>query len=304
MRISRVVIMALIGLLSLGSASAQDLEPKAYSASPIGAAFIVVGLSRSTGGVVFDPSLPFSDVEAKVNGSLLAVGYTFDLFDKLALVTAAVPYAWGDISGKVSEEAREITRSGLADSRVKLSINLAGNPALRTREFVRAPRRTVVGTSLTVTVPSGQYDGAKLINLGTNRWAFKPEAGVAVPLGRWDVDAYAGVWLFTGNDNFYPGGLSRSQDPVVALQGHVSYTFRPRLWVAFDATWYEGGDARVDGGEPGGGMNNSRLGATMSLPLGRSQSFKIAYSSGVAVRTGTDFRTFSVGWQRLWLTRP
>jgi hypothetical protein len=301
---SRVVIVALIGLFGLGSASAQDLEPKAYSASPIGAAFVVVGLSRSTGGVVFDPSLPFSDVEAKVNGSLLAVGYTFDLFDKLALVTAAVPYAWGDISGKVSEEAREITRSGLADSRVKLSINLAGNPALRTREFVRAPRRTVVGTSLTVTVPSGQYDGAKLINLGTNRWAFKPEAGVAVPLGRWDVDAYAGVWLFTGNDNFYPGGLSRSQDPVVALQGHVSYTFRPRLWVAFDATWYEGGDARVEGGEPGGGMNNSRLGATMSLPLGRSQSFKIAYSSGVVVRTGTNFRTLSVGWQRLWLTRP
>ncbi len=304
MRMSRVVIAGLAGWLGLASASAQDLEPKAYSASPIGTAFVVVGLSRSTGGVVFDPSLPFSDVDAKVNGSLLAGGYTFDLFDKLALVTAAVPYAWGDISGKVFEEARAITRSGLADSRVKLSINLAGNPALRTREFIRAPRRTVVGTSLTVSAPSGQYDGAKLINLGTNRWAFKPEAGVAVPLGRWDVDAYAGVWLFTGNDNYYPGGLARSQDPVVALQGHVSYTFRPRLWVAFDATWYEGGDARVEGGEPSGGMNNSRLGATMSLPLGRSQSFKIAYSSGVVVRTGTNFRTFSVGWQRLWLTRP
>ena len=159
-----------------------------------------------------------------------------------------------------------------------------------------------MGTSLTVTAPTGQYDGAKLINLGTNRWGFKPEVGVAVPKGRWDFDAYLGVWLFTDNSDFYPGGRRRSQDRVAALQGHASYTFRPRLWAAVDATWYQGGGARIDGGEPSGAMNNSRLGATVSFPMGRQQSFKVAYSSGVAVRTGTNFRTFSVGWQWLRFT--
>ena len=167
------------------------------------------------------------------------------------------------------------------------------------REFVKAPRRTIVGTSLTVTSPTGQYDGAKLINLGTNRWAFKPEVGIAVPKGPWDFDAYLGVWFFTDNHDFYPGARTRSQDPVVALQGHASYTFRPRLWAAIDATWYEGGGASLDGGEPSGEMNNSRLGATLSFPMGRSQSFKVAYSSGVAVRTGTNFRTISIGYQFL-----
>ena len=103
-----------------------------------------------------------------------------------------------------------------------------------------------------MTAPTGQYDGKKLINLGTNRWGFKPEVGVAVPKGRWDFDAYLGVWLFTDNDDFYPGGRRRSQDQVVALQGHASYTFRPRLWAAVDATWYQGGGATVDGGEPAG----------------------------------------------------
>jgi Putative MetA-pathway of phenol degradation len=151
--------------------------------------------------------------------------------------------------------------------------------------------------------PTGQYDSAKLINLGTNRWAFKPEVGVAVPKGPWDFDAYVGVWLFTDNDDFYTGGRTRTQDPVVATQGHASYTFRPRLWAAIDATWYRGGDARVDEGTPAGGMNNSRMGATVSFPLGRFQSLKIAYSSGVVVRTGTNFRSLSVGWQGLRFTK-
>jgi hypothetical protein len=76
-----------------GEAGAQDLEPKAYSASPVGASFLVVGLSRSSGSVLTDPTLPLKDVDAKINGVPVAVGYTFSLLGKLALVTVAVPYA-------------------------------------------------------------------------------------------------------------------------------------------------------------------------------------------------------------------
>ena len=285
------------------AASAQDLEPKAYSSSPVGAAFLVIGLARSSGSVLTDPTLPVTDIDAKINGMLPAAGYTFGLFGRLALITAALPYSWGEVSGLVGEEARTVTRSGFTDARAKLSINLVGNPAMTLREFSKAPRKTIVGTSLTVTMPTGEYDGTKLINLGTNRWGFKPEVGVAVPKGRWDFDAYFGVWLFTDNGDFYPGGRTRSQERVVALQGHVSYTFRPRLWAAVDATWYQGGGASVDAGQPSEALNNSRLGATVSFPMGRQQSLKVAYSSGVAVRTGANFRTFSVGWQFLRFTR-
>jgi hypothetical protein len=285
------------------TAAAQDLEPKAYSASPVGAAFLVLGLGRSTGSVVFDPSIPITDVDAKVNGALLAGGYSFGIAGRLAMVTAALPYAWGDISGKVYEDARTVTRSGLSDTRIKLSINLVGNPAVLPREFVKTPRKTILGTSLTVVAPSGQYDGTKLINIGTNRWAFKPEVGVSSPQGRWDIDAYLGVWLFSGNDDFFPGGKARTQDPVVALQGHLSYTFKPRLWAAFDATWYRGGASTVEDGTPGQAMNNSRMGATVSLPLGKQRSLKFAVSRGVIVRTGTDFTALSVGFQQLWFTR-
>jgi hypothetical protein len=298
--LKRSVSILIVCLCFALPARAQEMEPKAYSASPVGATFLVGGLSRSTGSVVFDPTLPISDVNARVNGVLLGVGTTFGLFGKLALVSVVLPYAWGDISGQVFEEARSITRSGLADSRYKLSINLRGNDAMSLREFVKAPRRTIVGTSLTVAAPTGQYDGTKLINLGNHRWAFKPEIGIAVPRGPWDVDAYLGVWLFSANSDFFPGELTREQDPVVALQGHVSYTFKPRLWVALDGTWYSGGGSSVENAEPSGAFNNSRLGATLSIPASRNQSFKVSYSAGVAVRTGTDFRTIAVGYQFLW----
>ena len=175
------------------------------------------------------------------------------MFGKLALASVAVPYAWGDVSGQVFEEARTVTRSGLADTRVRLSVNLRGNDAMSLGEFVKAPRKAIVGTSVTVLVPTGEYDRTKLINLGNHRWAFKPEVGVAVPIGRWDIDAYAGVWLFTANDDFFPGGLERTQDPILAIQGHVSYTFKPRLWLAVDSTWYSGGKSRVARGAERGG---------------------------------------------------
>ena len=296
----RVVWLIGLVLATCTPVSAQELEPKAYSASPVGATFVVGSVARSSGSVVFDPSIPITDVDATINAAFFGVGTTFDMFGKLALVSVAVPYAWGDVSGQVFEEARTVTRSGLADTRVRLSVNLRGNDAMQLREYVKAPRRAIVGTSVTVLVPTGEYDRTKLINLGNHRWGFKPEVGLAVPIGRWDVDAYAGLWLFTANDDFFPGGLERTQDPILALQAHVSYTFKPRLWLAVDSTWYSGGESRVDGGPPTAAVSNSRLGATLSIPASRQQSLKIAYSNGVSVRTGTDFSTVAVGWQWLW----
>jgi hypothetical protein len=304
MKIIRRPPAAAIAASAIGVSSAvcQELEPRAYSASPVGANFLVASYSRSTGSVVFDPTVPVNDVHAEVQGLFVAIGHSFNLFGKLGLATVALPYALADATGKVFEERSEVTRSGLADARVKLSVNLRGNPAMSVREFVAAPRRAIVGASLTMTAPAGQYYETKLINVGTNRWSFKPEVGVSVPWGRWDLDGYAGGWFYTANSNFYPSGSLRTQQPVLAVQGHASYTFRPRLWVAADGTWYHGGSARVDDGEGSTSINNSRLGVTVSFPVGRRYSAKVAYTSGVVARTGTDFSTVAAAWQVLWLS--
>jgi len=298
-----VLIFGFVGFLvcTAATAMAQDLEPRAYAAAPIGANFIVVGGGHSTGGVVTDPSLPVEDVEATVNAATLGAGTTFSLFGRTALVVAAFPYAWAKASGQVNEAATSVTRSGLTDPRLRLSVNLLGGRALTPEEFVRAKRPTIVGVSLSVAPPLGQYDPSKLINLGANRWGFKPEVGISRLVNNWTVDGYFGALLFTANDQFYTGSSIRTQEPIFALQGHVSYTFKPRLWLAFDGTWYSGGTTNVNGIDKQDLIRNSRFGATASFPLFRQQSLKVAFSRGATTRVGANFTTMSVAWQFSWL---
>lgn len=301
-RYAMAAILWVVITLLAARVAAQDMEPKAYSASPVGANFLVVGYNGSTGGIVFDPTVPITDVDAHVRGVVVGLGHTFSLFGKLALASAALPYAWADVTGKVQEQAGETHRSGLADGRFKVSVNLSGNDAMTPREFAAAPRRTVIGASLTIGAPTGQYYQTKLVNVGTNRWSYKPEVGISHPTGKWDLDAYFGAWFFTDNPAFYPGGSRKSQSPVVAIQGHGSYSVRRQLWIAADGTWYSGGSGKVGDGEPSASMNNSRLGLTASLPFGTNSSIKVSYTTGVVVRTGTNFKTVAVAWQKLWLS--
>jgi hypothetical protein len=286
-------------LLAAAGALAQQLEPRAYSPSPVGLNIVAVPYLYSTGDVVTDPSLPVANVDAKINFVLPAYVHTFSLFGRQASASLALPYVRGKVSGDVMEERREVARSGQGDMLVRLVTNLIGGPAMTPQEFARSEPRTSLGAGLVVSMPTGQYDGTKLINIGTNRWAFRPEIGLSQPLGRWVFEAYAGAWFFTTNDNFF-GGVTRSQKPIVALQGHVSYTFRPGLWLAADGTWYSGGQTTVAGVLKADRQSNARVGLTLSVPLSRSQSLKAVYTRGASTRIGQNFTTYSLAYQLRW----
>ncbi|HTH52428.1 MAG TPA: transporter [Edaphobacter sp.] len=300
-----LVLIAWTLLASALTAAAQDLEPRAYSASPIGTNFVGVAFARSSGDIAFDPTLPITNARATLYSPVLGIGRTFGVFGKQALFTTAFPYAWGNVSGEVGEQRGSVYRSGLADIKTRVSINLRGSPAMTPAEFARRThRQMIIGTSLYFTSPSGQYDNTKLINLGTNRWSFKPEVGVSYPVKRLDLDLYAGIWLFTSNQSFYTGHSSRSQNSITTIQAHVSYTIRRSLWAAFDATWYGGGASAVNGGTPSERQANSRIGATLSVPIAKGHSFKVSYSSGVSGTIGQKFNTVSGGWQYVWFHHP
>ena len=284
----------------MDTASGQDLEPRAYSASPTGLNFLVIAAGRSSGDVVVDPSLPIDDVQASVNSLTIGVGRTLDLFGRTALIVAAVPYASASVSGRVGETSGHVTRSGLADPRIKLSVHLLGGRAQTAREFTGAAPPTIVGVSLGVAPPLGKYEQTRLINLGANRWSMKPEIGISHRVRNWTIEGYTGVWLFTANDAFYTGSSVRTQKPVVAIQAHASYTVKRQLWVAVNGTWYSGGTTSVDGVEKADLQRNSRIGLTLSLPVARQHSLKISASTGATTRTGADFKTIAAAWQVSW----
>jgi hypothetical protein len=305
MRLRPCVLAASLAalLLAPGIAGAQELEPRAYSPSPVGANFAAVIYGRSWGALVFDPSIPITDAEADLNNATLAYGRTFSLAGRQALVTAGVPWIRGDFSGKLVGNDSSVTRRGLGDARVKLSVNLIGAPAMSPQAFAQSPPRPVVaGLSLTVSAPTGQNSPDKLINLGANRWAFKPELGASWNVRRrWYADVYAGTWLFTANPEAFPAGTARrTQDPLGSVQGHLSYTFARRSWAAFDYTWFWGGATHTNGGPPSARVNNQRVGGIVAIGLTPRQSLKFGYSYGASTRLGDDFGTASAAWQVLW----
>jgi hypothetical protein len=117
-------------------------------------------------------------------------------------------------------------------------------------------------------------------------------------------DVYTGVWLLTQNSAYYPGGSTRQQAVHPDVQAHISYTIRPRLWLALNSTWYAGGATSVDNGPEVGRLNNSRGGATLSIPLAKTQSLKVAYGAGATARSDAKFSGISVAWQFFWFDRP
>jgi len=285
-----------------GRGAAQEIEPRAFSPSPVGVTFALVGAGQSTGGILTDPSLPVDDVDAEINAGVLGLGRSFGLFGRLTTVAIAQPYLSAQFDGTLDGEPAARSLSGFGDTKLRASLNLLGNPALSAAEFGQRKPTTTVGVSLTVNAPTGVYHPARLINAGTNRWALKPEIGISHPAGRWTLEASAGVWLFEDNDEFF-GGRHLEQDALASIQAHVSYTFRPRLWLSLDATYYDGGETTVDGVAKNNRQSNSRYGATLSLPLNRSQSLKFYVNDGATTRIGSDFTTWGIAWQYTHIAR-
>jgi hypothetical protein len=296
---------AVLWLMLASPASGQDLDPRAYVHVPVDGTFLVWGVGVSDGAVVTDPTLLVSNVDATVVTPSVGVGRSFGLFGRTAQAFAVLPFSWADATGEVGGDAATVSRAGLSDMRLRLSWLVRGAPAGSVLDVAKAPRRTILGMSVNVAAPTGEYFPDKLINLGTNRWAFRPEFAVSQPVGqRWLLDAYAGVWFFTANDDFYPGTMRKTQTPLGTFQAHLSHNFTRTLWAAFDVTYYVGGRTTVEGVLTTDLQSNVRMGGTLNLPVGQRHSIKIAASTGAVVRLGADFTTFSVAWQTAWAPRP
>lgn len=179
---------------------------------------------------------------------------------------------------------------------MRLAVNLFGGPAVTPAEFARRPPGRSLGAGLVVSAPSGQYNSKKIVNFGANRWGFKPELGYSHVSSRWISELTAGVWMFTDNGDFH--GMTKGQDPIASLQAHLSYTVQNGMWLALDANYFTGGRSTLDGVELDDLQENTRVGLTLSIPLGRRDSIKIAGHTGAATSAGADFDIGSVTYLR------
>lgn len=297
-RIGAVLAVTAFALMAW-EARGQDLEPRTYSNIPVGLNFLIAGYGYSVGGVVTDPSFPLEDGDVQIHSTVLAYARAVDVWGTSGKFDVVLPFAWVSGTATFRGQPREREVSGLADPRFRFSVNLYGAPALSLQEFADYKQDLIIGASLQVSAPLGQYDSSKLLNIGTNRWSIKPELGVSKALGPLTLELDAGVTFYTHNDDFL-NGMTLEQDPIYAVQGHLIYNFGAGVWGALDATYYTGGRTTVDGVKGDNVQENTRLGFTVALPVNRHNSIKLYASTGVFARTGSNFNTGGIVWQFRW----
>jgi hypothetical protein len=306
--IVRSLVFVYIVLCSGQVAMAQTLAPRAYVITPVHGNAITLSWSFYDGGLNFNGAIPITGATGSYHIPALSYYHSFRLFGRSANLTGLLPYGVGTFQGSVLGTQRQIYRSGLLDLGLRFSVNLKGGPAMSAAEFAKWKQKTLLGVSLIVIAPTGQYDPTHLVNWGINRWAFKPELGYSRRRGNWLLDGYAGVWFYTTNSAFYsiPNPQPQTETPIGSFEGHLSYDFgKLHSWASLDGNFWIGGTTSLNGvSNPVTRQTSSRIGGTLALPLRKHQTIKIGYSNGAYVRFGGNYQGVYVAWQYSWLGWP
>jgi hypothetical protein len=294
------VVPAVIALLFVAAhAHAGEIEPRAYVNTPVGINFLLAGYSYSDGGLSTAASSPIKDAQLKINTEILAYSRALDVWGKSGKFDVILPYSQLSGTAMVAGQQRERNVSGLNDPLFRFSVNFYGAPALSLQEFANYHQDVLIGASLQVSPPLGQYDKDKLVNLGNNRWSVKPDIGISKAWGALTLELSTGVRFFSKNDEYF-GGTTLEQDPVWTAQLHVTYNLGRGVWAALSGTYDYGGRTTIDGVRSDDLQNNSRVGATLALPVNRNNSIKLYASSSVYTSSGSDYYLVGIVWQYRW----
>lgn len=283
------------------SAAAQELEPRRWSHLPAGVNFVGVGYAYTDGNIFLDPAVLVEDAQAEVHTVPIAYIRTFGLLGRSARVDVVAPFSNGYWEGTLNGEFASTRRQGFGDPKVRLALNLTGSPAQTMAEFTPEPSRTIIGGSLEVTLPLGEYFEDRLVNLGSNRWVLRPQLGIVHTRGKWTYEATASAWFYGDNDDYQAPGRELEQDPLYALQAHLIHTFRPGLWASLSWAYGTGARAIVEDVRNPNEQSNVLWAASVGFPIDRRQGIKFALQVGRKTGDiGVDYERLILAYSLMW----
>jgi hypothetical protein len=277
----------------------QELEPRSLTNLPIGTNFVGAGYGYASGSVLLDPALPLDDLDAKLNTFFAAYVHSFNFFGLSAKVDAIVPFATGDWSYNYKGVDESDLSNGFGDARFRFSFNFVGAPALHPEKYKDYKQKTIVGYSIQVIVPTGNYKADQLPNLGSNRWTFKNQVGISYIINKWILEGYVSLWLFTGNQDFLNGN-KLNQDPLYAIKAHVIRSLPKKFWIAFGIGYGYGGRSYINDQARDVLISTMRLGLTLAIPIAAQHSLKLVGVTGIKFKQGPDFDAISLSYQFRW----
>ncbi len=301
-----LLAIAAAGILAgtIGSVAAQDLEPRRWGHLPTGSHFAGGGYLNTTGEIGLDPVLLIEDVTVEMHTYAFKYIHVFEAFERSARIDLSQGYQDGTWEGLLDGSDVSTSRTGWSDTALRFAINLLGAPPLSGEEFAAyqagLDHETIVGVGLTAVLPTGYYLDDRLLNLGENRYTFRPQIGMVHSRGPWSFEVTGSVWIFGDNDEFWNGN-HLEVDPLVSLQGHLVHTFAPGFWLGLSAGHDFGGEATVNGIAKDDRRSLVSGAITLGVPVNRKVGLKFGYlGSRTLEDIGADLDTVFVAASVLW----
>lgn len=282
------LIMGVICLTILGSISkgcALEPEPRKWNHLPIDLNFAGVASVYTEADILFDPTLLLEDVEMEMNNYVGKYIRTFELFDKSARLDISQSFQDVIWTGLVNSNPAKTSRRGLSDTLLRFGINLYGAPPLKGEPYrqyrSKQKTETIIGMGLSLQLPTGNYKADKLLNIGKNRFTFRPQLGFIHTRGKWTMEGTGEMAFYTKNNDFFDGS-DLEQDPLYIVHAHLIYTLRPGLWTSIGIGYDYGGESTLNGEKKDDRKENIGLICSLNIPINRAMGIKLAY-----VRTET-----------------
>lgn len=287
--------------LSLVPLLAQADNARDWQNTPINLNMVFGYYNLVDSNTPIDTSLPLDGLSLNADVYIFRYARSFDLGGRNAAVQVLQPYA--DLSASFDNaEFFSGTKhnGGLGDTTLVFAGNFFGGPALTAEQFASWTPETFLSGAVYLTLPTGDYDKDRVINIGANRWVVKPELAFGTPIGpTWlELNTYAS---FYRHNNDYLGDNKLEQKPLYTLEGHYSYTINRALWVSLDGTYNRGGETRINGDWQDNKQENALAGASLGFMLSPQFGGLIAYSDTVSERQGSpDVNTWTLRLQYVW----
>ncbi|MBV8632098.1 MAG: transporter [Silvibacterium sp.] len=294
------VCFALIASAIPGSGRAQFTDPRTYVNSPVGLNQLEMVYAYARSDTSVDTSLIITGASLNLNQGMIDYTRYFGFLHRLAWVQPALPIA--GTNGSISGTNIGAAETGTGDSGYQAAWLLKGGPALSVEQFANFKPATTLGVSLTMTAPTGQYNSNKIINLGSDRWSFKPEIGLSQPFGpgqKWEFDAYANAYFYTDNTSYHRVEVL-SQEPLPGLEGHISYSFSDNIWAAVDTRYSFRGNILVSGVNQNASQQNFLLGTELSVSLNAKNTLIFEFADALAHQNGPAIKAFAVKYDYTW----
>lgn len=243
-------------LLAPAGALAQGDGPGAQILFPVGTnIFVPTWLNMEMNSDLSQSVLRLdADVDADVLLGIYQRG--FAIGDRFAEIWV-VPM-WADLGAQVDVAragggtvTRSVSESGFGDPYLAFKIGLVGAPALTLPEFMKHKPTFQLYAYGGVYVPIGDYDGDRLLNFGTNRWAYRLGLPMVLPLGdpkrQTNLEIHPGFTFYGDNDEPGGGAADQEQDPLFQVESHLSTHWNAKWWSSIGLRYRKGGETSTDG---------------------------------------------------------